>query len=368
MKKGVQYKGEYNSGKGFFMKKFLLLATVLTGFSLVAKAEEPTTIKTTTVQYTAPTCTNCRTTTQVRTVYPNAMPQPTCSTCETQSTCSTCGVQPVLVKDSQKEIAVPCSDNHELGMRNPIFTLRQGQVLARETGGVFKEPKHYDKYDKEDKAENRGGSLYTTLSYGLTDRWSITAWGGKNYSAPKKKSLGPGYRGAIPHWHTYKARLDTEVHVLDLCNFDAFLGVEGEWHREKEQRGKTAHRVSGVEWGPTAKVGLTLGWFTLYTQGSYTWDHVHTKTYRSDMKTRKSWKRTHGYYVNPGIYFQPSKWFGLDFDYQKHEESSVRPQWNIRADFYPYKNVSLSLQGNARQPYKHPMQMYGVTADVGIIF
>lgn len=341
------------------MKKLLLFASALTGFAFVAQAEEPTTITTTTVQYQAPTCTNCRTTTQVRTVYPSEQP-----------TCSTCGgvVQPVLVKDSQKEIAVPCSDNHELGIRNPIFTLKQGQILARQTGGVFKEPKHYDKAYKDDVAENRGGSLHTLLSYGLTDRWSISAWGGKEYSSPKKKSFPKDYNRPMPHRSTYDVDVATEYHVLDLCNFDAFLGVGGEWHRNKNKIGKQVRRVSGLDWGPTGKVGLTLGWFTLFAQGSYTWDHTHNKTYRKNEDTKKSWKRTHGYYINPGVYFQPSKWFGLDFDYQKRERSVAKPQWNVRADFYPYKNVSFSLQANARQPYKHPMQMYGAAADFGIIF
>ena len=345
------------------MKKLLLLASALTGFAFVAQAEEPTTIKTTTVQYQVPTCTNCRTTTQVRTVYPSE--QPTCSTCAA-------GMQPILVKDSQKEIAVPCSNNHELGMRNPIFTLKQGQILARETGGVFKEPKHYSKARKDEIAENRGWSLNTLLSYGLTDRWSISAWGGKRYSVPKKKSFPDDYPYPMPHRSNYSVHAATEYHVLDFCNFDAFLGVGGQWHREKEKAGERVTRVSGLRWGPTGKLGLTLGWFTLFAQGAYEWDHTHEKDYQKELREgtplEKSWKRTHGYYINPGIYFQPSKWFGLDIDYQRYQRDKFKPQWNVRADFYPYKNVSFSVQGNAKQPYKHPMQMYGVTADVGIIF
>ena len=359
------------------MKKLLLFVSALTGFAYAAQAEGPTTVKTTTVQYQVPTCTNCRTTTEVRTVYPEAQPA-----------CTNCGVvtaqpaymeaSPVLRKDSQKEIAVPCSNNHELGIRNPIFTLKQGQFMARQTGGVFKEPKHTIGYKdgvRMKQAENRGGSLHSRLSYGLTDRWSISVWGGKEYATPKKKSFSENewFRYGY-HSHTYDVDVATEYHLLDFCNFDLFVGVGGEWHRNKVKRvrkGKHVERVSGLDWGPTAKAGLTLGWFTPYVYATYTWDHTHTKNYSSvkeGEEVEKSWRRSHGYYVNPGLYFQPSKWVGFDFGYQKRERSAFKPQWNFRTDFYPYKNVSFSLQLNARQPYKNPMQMYGAAADFGIVF
>ena len=120
------------------MKKLLLFASALTGFAFVAQAQEATTVRTTTVQYQVPTCTNCKTTTEVRTVYPEVKPEPVCSTCAVAP-------QPVYAPVAPQPVKAPAAcdkDNHEFGIRNPLFVLKQGQFMARQTAGVFKEPKH----------------------------------------------------------------------------------------------------------------------------------------------------------------------------------------------------------------------------------
>ena len=344
------------------MKKLLLFASALTGFAFMAQAEEATTIKTTTVQYQVPTCTNCRTTTEVRTVYPEVKPEPVCTTC---------AAQPVYVPEEPKPAKSCDKDNHEFGIRNPLFVLKEGQFMARQTASVFKEPKH--KSGTGDIAENRANSLRTLLKYGITNRWSVFAGGGTEYVSPKKKSFTeaewtrPARFGGGYHSHTYYAEGGTEYHLIDLCHFDAIVGLKGEWHRYETQDRDGSKKIgyNGYSISPTAKIGMPIGWFTPFIEAAYIWDNTHM---READAIEKSWDRSHGYYINPGVYFQPSKWFGMSFDYQKWERSKVKPQWNVRADFYPYKNVSLSLQLNARNPTKDPMQMYGAAADFGIVF
>jgi len=50
------------------------------------------------------------------------------------------------------------------------------------------------------------------------------------------------------------------------------------------------------------------------------------------------------------------------------ENANLKPQWNAGIDFYPYKNVTFGVQFNARRPYAHPMDMYGVSADAKVVF
>ena len=260
------------------MKKLLLFASALTAFAFVAQAEEPTTIKTTTVQYSVPTCTNCRTTTEVRTVYPE--PQPTCTTCGEPV------AEPVvMVKDSQKELDIPCTDNHELGIRNPLFTLKQGQIMGRLTGGLYKEPKgrtHLKDSNLRPEAvadENRGNILGARLSYGLTDKWSISAWATKGFVTPKKKTSEHTY-WYTQGWHKsdYRAHLATEYHLLDLCHFDLFVGLEGQLdqnrteYRSERANGSKKSKTNGYGWSPTVKAGFPIGWFTPYIQAAYSWE------------------------------------------------------------------------------------------------
>ncbi len=353
------------------MKKILLFASALTGFAFVAQAEEATTIKTTTVQYSVPTCTNCRTTTEVRTVYPE--PEPVCTTCGTPV------AEPVvMVKDTQKEVAVPCASNHELGIRNPLFVLKEGQTMGYLIGSLFKNPKGRTPLKDdvvtpgEPKFENRGSIISARLNYGLTDRWTVSAWGAKGYATPKKKSVSED-RWRDEGWHEsdYEAHLLTEYQLLDACHFDLFAGLEGYWHqtRQEYRNGAKDVRLNGYGWGPTVKAGFPVGWFTPYIQASYLWSQQQRPKLESGAtEAKKSWRHSNGYYVNPGLYFQPSKWVGFDLNYQKWEKATSKPQWNARVDFYPYKNVSVSLQASAREPTKHPMQMYEGTLDFAIVF
>lgn len=357
------------------MKKFLLFATALTGFAVVAQAQEATTVKTTTVQYQVPTCTNCRTTTQVRTVYPE--PAPRCATCAQPV------VRPVpVVREERRKCGVgrDCKDNHELGIRNPLFVLKQGQFSAQAVGSLYKEPKRpvrpksYDENGERNMyGEWRGYDAHTRLSYGITDKWTISALGGTQYSTPKTAQYRAALKaagmpeGPIPHNSSYDVTLGTYYHIIDLCHLDVIAGVEGTWHRHKMKTGDNVDRVNGWSWDPTVTIGSTWGWFTPYVTANYTWDRTKVKKDEGE-EIGKSWKKEHGYYVNPGLYIQPSKWYAFDFNWQKMQRSKNKPQWNAGIDFYPYKNVTFGAQFNARRPYAHPMDMFGVSADAKIVF
>lgn len=359
------------------MKKFLLIATALAGFASVAQAQEATTVKTTTVQYPVSTCTNCRTTTQVRTVYPEQ--KPTCSTC----------AQAAMVPVMRERKGCPnCKSNHEYGIRNPLFVLKEGQFSLQEVGSLYKEPKRKDKPqskyygEKIEKGEWRGYDAHMRVAYGITDRWSVQALGGKQYHIPKtdqwraaaraeSEALGidPPITGPIPHESSYDVTVGTYYHVLDLCHLDVIVGLEGTWHRHKVKTGDNIKRINGWSWDPTVTIGSTWGWFTPYLIANYTWDH--TKADKKNGKGEvvgKTWKREHGYFVQPGLYIQPSKWYAFDFSWQKLENAHIKPQWNAGIDFYPYKNITFGLQFNARRPYADPMDMFGASADFKVVF
>jgi len=362
-------------GKDVFMKKLLLLASALAGFTAVAQAQEATTIKTTTVQYQVPTCTNCRTTTQVRTTYPE--PEPVCETCSEPVV-----AQPVMMKKKEKK-HIKCNDNHELGIRNPLFVLREGQLSIQQVDGVFKEPKRELKSidpltgKKNVKGEYRGYQAYGRVVYGITDKWHVQAFGGKKYTIPKteqyrkmlieqskRKGIDPPIKGPIPHESGYDANLGTYYHVLDLCHLDVIAGIEGTWHREKTKTGSQTRRINGWGWDPTVTIGSNWGWFTPYVTAAYRWDH--TRVVKDQVTGKKEWKDSHGYYVNPGIYIQPSKWYAFDVNMQKQEDE--KEQWNAGIDVYPYKNIAFGVQFNARSPFKRPMEMYGVSGVAKVVF
>ncbi len=349
------------------MKKLLLLASALTGFAFVAEAQEATTIKTTTVQYQVPTCSNCRTTTQVRTTYPE--PEPVCNTCQQVV------AQPVVMKKKeQKKVGIKCHENSELGIRNPLFVLKEGQFSIQQVDGVFKEPKGRKGEPPAPRGtvygEYLGYSAYGQVVYGLTDKWSLHILGGKTYSRPKTKQ----YRAAqiaqgqppapIPHSSSYDATLATYYHVLDLCHLDVLLGVEGTWHRLKTKMGDLIRRVNSWGAGPAVKVGSNWGWFTPYVNASYMWGRHQNIV---DPETgKKEWDDNDGLWVNPGLYIQPSKWYAFDFSVDKTEHR--KEQWNAGFDIYPYKNIVFGAQFNSRRPFKHPMDMFGVSGVAKVVF
>ena len=352
------------------MKKTLLLATALTCFAGASMAQE---VKTTTVQYQVPKCTNCRTTTTVSTTYPE--PEPVCDTCQQPVV-----AKPVLLKKTQqKTLKVDCHDNHELGIRNPLFTLKEGQFSFQTLGGLFKEPKRkLDSYDaggnRNFQMENVGWQWADRLAYGITDKWSVQIFGGHKFSRPKTSQYrfaqedpySPGYQvgTGIPHSNGYDLAGGTYYHLLDFCHFDAIVGLEGGWHREKSKQGKNVKRINGWSIGPAATIGANVGWFTPYVSGSYMFTHTHD--YKTKESEKKEWIDDEVYTITPGIYIQPSKWYAFDLNINKVEHKAG--QWNAGVDFYPYKNVSVGAQFNARRPFEHPMQMFGVSADAKIVF
>ena len=346
-------------GKDFFMKKILLFASALTGFAVVAQAQEAPTVKTTTVQYQVPTCSSCVTTTQVRTTYP----EPTCNTCG-----ETVVAQPVVMKRVEEKKDVQCRDNHELGIRNPLFVLKKGQASAQLAAGAYKEPKHETGKiapagDKEVEIGRRGWEANARLMYGITDKWSVQALAGASRHMPKPSQYrAAGAIGAVPKNDVYNAMIGTYYHLVDLCHFDAIVGIEGGWQRSEVRKGDAKRHLDGWNVSPTATIGSTWGWFTPYLTASYRFNRNETR----DMKGKKDWDSENEYYLNPGVYIQPSKWYAFDLNLQKREHQGT--QWNAGVDFYPYKNVVFGVMLSARHPYKNPMHMYGASAVGKIVF
>ena len=341
------------------MKKTLLFATALIGFSVSVMAQE---VKTTTVEYRTPTCTNCRTTTTVTTTYP-----------EQRQVVA----QPVVTKsvvmrqpEEHRRLELGCTKNCDLGIRNPLFVLKQNQVSMQAGAGVYKEPKHtigYDAGEPIEEMERIGWNSLARLGYGITDRWSVDLLGGYHFWRHKtsqyrvmQEEIGEG--GPIPHTNNYDVVVGTRYHLLDFCHFDLIVGVEGGWHRHKVKAGEFVSRQNGWDVGPTATAGFNFGWFTPYVNA----DYKYTNTHVNKREHKKEWHHDETYTVQPGMYFQPTKYVGFDFNLQKRKD--VKTQWNAGVDVYPYKNVTFGLQLNARRPFHDPMAMYGVSGDVKVVF
>ncbi len=347
------------------MKKILFLASALVGFAGVASAQEVGTVKTTTVQYQAPTCTNCRTTTEVRTVYPEVK----------QYVAMPAVAEAEPVQDSQKKLTVTCKENNDLPIRNPLFVLGQGKFSVQEAANGYKEPsrKVGVRADGETikSLEYVGWDAHMRVAYGITDRWSLQVWGGKQYSRPKTSNYRAATNGIgpVPHTSAYDVSLGSYYHLLDFCYLDLIVGVEANWHRHKVKQGERVVRDNGWGWAPTATIGSNIGWFTPYFTFAYQFDHtkLHEDPSREGDKS-KHWKDSHGYYYDVGVYMQPSKWWALNFHIQKIERAKLKPQWTLGVDFYPYKNVVVGIEANTRRPYDDPMYMYGAAAFAKIVF
>ena len=335
------------------MKNILFFATALVGFSVSVVAQE---VKTTTVEYQTPTCTNCRTTTTVTTTYPEQQPvaQPVVA-------------KPVVMRqpEDHRRLELGCTKNCDLGIRNPLFVLKQNQVSFQAGGGLYKEPKHtigYEEGEPIEEMERVGWNWLGRLGYGITDRWSVEVFGGHHFWRHKTSQYRVYSDGPVPHHNDYDALIGTRYHLLDLCHFDLIVGVEGGWHRYKEKIGSFTSRENGWNLGPTATAGFNFGWFTPYVNANYKYTNTHVQK----TEKKKKWHDSETYFVQPGLYFQPSKYVGFDFNLQK--EKDKKTQWNAGIDIYPYKNVTFGAQLNAKRPFHDPMSMYGISGDMKVVF
>ena len=353
------------------MKKILLFATAVAGFAMSAMAQEGS-IKTTTVQYSVPTCTNCRTTTTVATTYPEIYVQQPVAVQEVEA-------RPVVMKRTVEEKkCIVCKENNELGIRNPLFVLKQGQFSFQNVTGFFREPKH-DSKNGGTYMENHGWQWTDTLSVGITDRFYVSIFGGHHHAMPKtnqwhryqeqqRKKNPQHLTERVIHTDRYDVTGGLYYHLLDFCHFDAIIGYEHSWGRVKTTSGvkgaKTKRdRTNSLLAGPTVTLGSTWGWFTPNITMAYRWTGVHT--YKKDSK-KKKWDKDEVYYLVPGVYIQPSKYYAFDFSWEKTEHQDA--QWNLGVDFYPYKNIVLGAQLNASRPTKDPMKMMGVSVAGKIVF
>ncbi len=353
------------------MKKILLFATAVAGFTVSAMAQEGS-VKTTTVQYQVPTCTNCRTTTTVATTYPEVYVQQPVVMQEVEA-------KPVVMKRTVEEKkCVVCKKNGDLAIRNPIFVLKKGQFSFQNVSGTFREPKR-DRERGGTVMENRGWQWADQLSYGITDRFYVSVFGGHHHSTPKtnqwhryqeqiKKRRPSHATERVTHTDRYDVTGGLYYHLLDFCHFDAIVGYEHSWGRVKTTSGikgkKTKRdRTNSLMAGPTVTLGSNWGWFTPNITMAYRWTGVHTYKGNSE---KKKWVKDEVYYLVPGVYIQPSKYFAFDFSWEKTEHQDA--QWNFGADFYPYKNIALGAQVNVRRPTSDPMRMIGGSVVGKIVF
>ena len=353
------------------MKKVLLFATAVAGFAVSAVAQDGS-VKTTTVQYQVPTCTDCRTTATTTVVYPEQKPVVTESVLM-----QNVEARPVVMKRTVEEKkCVTCKKNGDLAIRNPLFVLKEGQWSFQNVTGFFREPKrHMPKYPSDYKRmENHGWQWSDTLSYGVTDRFTVSIFGGHHHSVPKttqwKSDENPRWRWGERPQHTdrYDASLGLYYHLIDTCYFDAILGYTHTWGRLKTTTGlvgekKIKKRTTTLMAGPEITVGSNLGWFTPRMTFGYRWSGSHIKKKGED---HKSWDKEHTMHFVPGVYIQPSKYFAFDFYWDKVEKQDG--QWNAGVDFYPYKNVVVGTQLNLIRPTHSPMYMYGISFVGKIVF
>jgi len=353
------------------MKKVLLFATAIVGFAASAVAQDGM-VKTTTVQYQVPTCTNCRTTTVTSTVYPE--PQPVVAEPVPQSVVMRdVEARPVVMKRTVEEKkCVTCKKNGDLAIRNPLFVLKQGQISFQNVTGFFREPKrhvpraHPDLY----RMENHGWQWADTLSYGVTDRFTLSLFGGHHHSVPKTNQWRQAYGTTerVRHIDRYDVSFGLYYHLIDTCHFDAILGYVHTWGRLKNTYGplggkKIQKRTTTLMAGPEITVGSNWGWFTPRFTFGYRWSGSHVKKPGED---HKAWDKEHTMHFVPGVYIQPSKYFAFDFYWDKVEKQDA--QWNAGIDFYPYKNLVIGAQVNLIRPTHSPMYMMGASLVGKIVF
>ncbi len=359
------------------MKKLLLFATAVAGFAVSAAAQDGS-VKTTTVQYQVPTCTNCRTTTTTTMVYPEQKPVVVESVPQSV-VMQDVEARPVVMKRTVEEKkCATCKKNGDLAIRNPLFVLKEGQISFQNVTGFFREPKrHWPRKGPNDyKMENHGWQWADTLAFGVTDRFTVSIFGGHHHSVPKTTQWKSDENGRWRHGHgerpphidRYDAGVGLYYHLIDTCHFDAIVGYEHAWGRVKTISGimgekKSEKRTNSLMAGPTITVGSNWGWFTPKMTVGYRWSGSHV---RKPGKEHKSWDKEHSMHFIPGVYIQPSKYYAFDFYWDKVEKQEA--QWNAGIDVYPYKNVVIGAQVNLIRPTHSPMYMMGVSLVGKIVF
>ncbi|MBP5344444.1 MAG: hypothetical protein J6Y85_05185 [Alphaproteobacteria bacterium] len=330
------------------MKKFLLFATSLClAASAMAAEQGAGTIKQTTIKYNVPTCENCKTTTYEET-YRSGKPRPPMAR---PAPCATCAAEKPCAKSEDGTCA-----NKNLGIANPLFFVKPGQVSSETIGSVWKAPKGAEKNAAGEKSgESRGYDVAERIYYGLYDRLALHLEGGYAFQAPKTKQYKAWMGAPVPHYSSYNGTVGLNYHLIDKCPLDLIVGLDGTWGRAVYKQGDIKDGVNYTRITPNARLGVHVGYVTPYLVASYSFAHSHDKGLAEDF-----------YHIAPGVYIQPSKYFAFDVNAEKIEHEKW--QYNAGIDVYPYKNMAVGIQLHAVKPFDHPMYTYGAGAHVKFVF
>jgi len=340
------------------MKKLLLLATSLClAASAMAAEQRGGTIKQTTIKYNVPTCENCKTTAYEETIRPKRAPvaQPApCSACAAAAPAAPCA-----------KADNTCA-NKNLGIANPVFFVKRGQVSLDTTGNLWKQPKGAYAEKGEKNGEFRGYDVQEDIYYGLYDRLALHLNAGYTFQAPKTSQWKAEKPSPVRHTSTYSGTVGLAYHLIDTCPFDLIVGVDGTWGRvnTSKQGFYYANHAPGVikdfsekytRITPRAVAGFHIGYVTPYLWGAYSFAHSKAKGLDEDF-----------YHVAPGVYIQPSKYWAVDLNAEKFRHD----KWQYKAglDLYPYKNMAVGLQVFAKEPFDDPMYTYGAAARLKFVF
>ena len=313
--------------------------------------------KQTVVRYNVPTCENCKTTTTV-TRTGAKVEQPACATC---NTCPTCAA-PVVAPVKREKSCV--YNNHEYAIGNPLFVLKQGQISTEAVGGYFVNPKGARKgpggapsgrYQQWDAAGR--------IMYGLTDWLSVKAQGGYWAGRYNTKQWKSQETVRVPHESSYSGTVGLEAHALDFCNLDLLVGVEGTWGESRYKDENCDLKDDFATITPYATLGLQVTpYVTPYIQAGYSF-LLHPSHSYNAAKDRNEDDR---YILQPGLYIQPSKYWAIHPYIVK--ERYEKPEWNLGLDFYPYKNLVFGVEGSAVSWTHNPMDMFGISGHLKMVF
>jgi len=340
------------------MKKLLLLATSLClAASAMAAEQRGGTIKQTTIKYNVPTCENCKTTAYEETIRPKRAPvaQPApCSACAAAAPAAPCA-----------KADNTCA-NKNLGIANPVFFVKRGQVSLDTTGNLWKQPKGAYKIRGEKVMEERGYSLQEDIYYGIYDRLALHLNVGYAFQAPKASQWKAESPSPVAHVSSYSGTVGLAYHLIDTCPFDLIVGVDGTWgrtvrskfgflYRNKSVGVEPKYAVNYTRITPRATAGFHIGYVTPYLWGAYSFAHSKAKGLDEDF-----------YHIAPGVYIQPSKYWALDLNVEKIEDQKL--QYNAGIDLYPYKNMAVGFQVFAKEPFDDPIYTYGAAARLKFVF
>ena len=336
------------------MKKLLLFATSLClAVSATAAEQGAGTIKQTTIKYNVPTCENCKTTAYEETIRPKRAPV------AKPAPCSACAAAPAS-PCAKKEDGV-CA-NKNLGIANPTFFVKPGQVSLDTKGNLWKQPTKRSK----NRGQRYGYTVAEDIYYGLYDRLALHLTAGYAFQAPKASQYKAQIGSPVRHNSSYDGTVGLMYHLIDKCPFDLMVGLDGTWGRatvskhlaEYADGSKEIEPKYGANYTfitPRAVAGFHIGYVTPYVWAAYSFAHSKDKGLDEDF-----------YHVAPGVYIQPSKYWAIDLNAEKIEQQKW--QYNAGIDVYPYKNMAIGLQAFAKEPLKDPMFIYGGSARVKFVF